>query len=326
MNHTTWIFLLYLSLVLIYGMLFFPILLNNLVWPTWLIAPIMAFGSFVAGCTFLGGGSVAFPALTKLLAIEASEAKLFSLAIQSVGMTAASIYIVVSLRVIPYAFIALYSFGSLFGLLLSLLYISPLIASTDLRVLFSAFLLCFLLVYLVTRQSQHTKTTMHLAYTRTEVGLTLSSGLAGGLISGLIGSGADLIGFCLMALYFRLSIKSATQISVILMAVSSLVGLGIQTTLISPLSPQTLSLWYIAAPVVLFGAPIGAIICKRLSPLTLLTFICIIVACEVASTLYLIPLEMPRLTLYIIGTLFSVFLFMGLRNMSDSKHTKEEKQ
>ncbi len=55
----------------------------------------MTFGSFVAGSTFLGGGAVAFLTLTKMLLVDPVTAKSFSLAIQSVGMTAASIYIFV---------------------------------------------------------------------------------------------------------------------------------------------------------------------------------------------------------------------------------------
>ena len=54
----------------------------------------MVLGSFVAGATPLGGGAVAFPVFTKLFGFEAHSAKVFSLAIQSVGMTFATIFFV----------------------------------------------------------------------------------------------------------------------------------------------------------------------------------------------------------------------------------------
>lgn len=319
-NKTAYIFVIYLFVALVYSAVFFPDIRANLLWPTWLIAPIMAFGSFVAGSTFLGGGSVAFPALTKLLGVNAIDAKLFSLAIQSVGMSAASFYIIGSVRNIPIAFIGLYSLGSLLGLLFSLSHLSHIIAATDLRIIFSAFLLCFLIVYLFTQESRHTNVVLSMSNTCKDLGLTLSCGMVGGIISGLIGSGADLIGFCLMALYFQLNIKRATQISVILMAISSLIGLSIHTTLFSPLSADALSLWYIAAPIVLFGAPFGAIVCKRVSSKVLLTFISIIVVCEVTSTFYLIPLDSSRLVFYFGGGVFLAILLMGLQHLSKNKH------
>ncbi len=60
----------------------------------WPVALTMVFGSLVAGATSEGGGAIAFPIFTKLLQVAPADAKLFSLAIQSIGMTAASLVIV----------------------------------------------------------------------------------------------------------------------------------------------------------------------------------------------------------------------------------------
>lgn len=59
----------------------------------WPITLTMVFGSIIAGGTSLGGGAVAFPVFTKLLQIPPHDAKVFSLAIQAVGMGAASLTI-----------------------------------------------------------------------------------------------------------------------------------------------------------------------------------------------------------------------------------------
>ena len=53
----------------------------------------MVFGSLVGGGTSEGGGAIAFPVFTKLLHIPAAIARNFSLAIQTVGMGAASLSI-----------------------------------------------------------------------------------------------------------------------------------------------------------------------------------------------------------------------------------------
>ncbi|TMP76793.1 sulfite exporter TauE/SafE family protein, partial [Pseudoalteromonas ruthenica] len=47
-----------------------------------------------AGSTPLGGGAVAFPILTKVLAVPAEDAKVFSLFIQSIGMSFATLFFI----------------------------------------------------------------------------------------------------------------------------------------------------------------------------------------------------------------------------------------
>jgi hypothetical protein len=59
----------------------------------WPIALTMAFGSFVAGSTPMGGGTVGFPVLVLLFGQEATMGRDFSFAVQSIGMTSASIFI-----------------------------------------------------------------------------------------------------------------------------------------------------------------------------------------------------------------------------------------
>jgi hypothetical protein len=62
----------------------------------WRVAVTMVFGSLVGGGTSEGGGAIAFPVFTKLLHIAAPIARNFSLAIQTVGMGAASLAILTS--------------------------------------------------------------------------------------------------------------------------------------------------------------------------------------------------------------------------------------
>jgi hypothetical protein len=65
----------------------------------WKVALTMVFGSLVGGGTSEGGGAIAFPIFTKLLHIAPRDARNFSLAIQSVGMGAASLSILYCLRI-----------------------------------------------------------------------------------------------------------------------------------------------------------------------------------------------------------------------------------
>ena len=59
----------------------------------WYYPAIMVVGAFVAGVTPEGGGAVAFPVLNIFLNIDRTMARDFSLMIQSIGMTSASIFI-----------------------------------------------------------------------------------------------------------------------------------------------------------------------------------------------------------------------------------------
>ena len=59
----------------------------------WVMSVTMAFESFIAGSTSEGGGAITFPVMTLLFEIEPAVARDFALMIQSVGMGAATLTI-----------------------------------------------------------------------------------------------------------------------------------------------------------------------------------------------------------------------------------------
>ena len=71
----------------------------------WPIALAMALGSYVAGSTPMGGGTVGFPVLVLGFDMPASLGRDFSFAVQSIGMTSASILILA--RRLPLAWLTL---------------------------------------------------------------------------------------------------------------------------------------------------------------------------------------------------------------------------
>ena len=90
----------------------------------WQVALTMTIGSMIAGATSLGGGAVAFPVFTKVLEIPPADAKAFSLAIQSVGMSAAAIAIIAHKITVDWKIIRWGSVGGLMGIWLGLGYFS----------------------------------------------------------------------------------------------------------------------------------------------------------------------------------------------------------
>ena len=93
------------------------------------------------------------------------------------------------------------------------------------------------------------------------------AGFVGGLLTGLAGSGMDITVFAVHTLYFRVSEKTGTPTSVILMAINTTVGFFFKSFWLGGMQPQAVKFWLVCVPVVTFGAPIGswlASYCHRL--------------------------------------------------------------
>ena len=301
---------------------------------TWPIIPTMALGSFVAGSTFLGGGAVAFPVMTKLLAIDPELAKQFSLAIQCVGMSSASMLIIAFGRALPYRAILIAIAFAAFGSVISLTWLDKLFNSADLKIGFSLFILCFLLVSYLAKSSRfdHLPT----AFDRTP-GLTMwvllaAGSFLGGCVSGLLGSGADLFSFCVLFLVWRVPFKKAIQCSVIVMAGCSLIAFSFLHFTERLISTNTLSynsetdlqaLWLLAAPVVLIGAPAGVLFCRLIAEKTLARFIFIIAGIELLSTVVLVEIVPHKIPIYFAVAGFVILFLLAIHRYGLKVTTKD---
>lgn len=246
------------------------------------IALTMVFGSMVAGGTALGGGSVAFPVLTKILNIIPFEAKVFSLAIQSFGMTAASATIICR-RIAFYPRMVLLALtGALPGVIISLTWISDLIPRLATKSIFSLLLLAFAIVSIKTHveASKGGKSDESMNY------MIPIIGFIGGIVSGLLGSGADIFVFSLLVLFYRLDIKMATATSVIVMAVVSVFATFYNAVVLETITPKIQQYVHAAAPIVIVGAPLGAWICSRLSNIQILFVLLFLISLEISFTTY----------------------------------------
>src|ERR1700761_5114840 len=108
----------------------------------WRVAVTMVFGSLVGGGTSEGGGAVAFPVFTKVLHIAAPKARLFTYAIQSVGMSAASLTILYLRVPIERRLLLLAAPAGTIGVILSATEIAPSVNSSVVRVFFTVALSC----------------------------------------------------------------------------------------------------------------------------------------------------------------------------------------
>ncbi|MFU2508769.1 sulfite exporter TauE/SafE family protein [Pseudoalteromonas sp. ASV78] len=254
------------------------------------IALTMALGSFVAGGTALGGGAVAFPVMTKVLGIEPSTAKVFSLAIQSFGMTAATITIICR-RIPVYTNVILMALPmSALGVALSLLYIAPFSPRLVVKSIFSFLLLCFALTLLLRwwRKAHHLPSR---EFIKPALPRFMLVAFVGGILSGLVGSGADIALFALLVIAYNADIKKATATSVIVMAFTSLVGSAINAWYLQQITPEIESYLLAAIPVVVIGAPLGAYVCAKIKVGQLVSFLLCLIALEVGFTCYELYLQ-----------------------------------
>lgn len=309
----------YVLVASVYIWHFGPSYLSYYTFPEIFIAPIMAVGSFVAGSTFLGGGAVAFPAMTKILVTSPIVAKHFSLIIQSVGMTSASVLILSRISPFPYR-LFLYYLPSVFsGSTLSLFYLDHRVGGEEIKVGFTLFVLCFYCVFLLTRNVEQGKSSTELPEYKGSAVLVVA-GFVGGIISGLIGSGADLVLFCVLSFYFKLSLKRATLLSVVCMAATSLYSSAV-LMYTGALSEYAVALWVVAAPVVLVGAPIGAWVCLKIKEVHLFWFVSFLVFLEVFTSLLLNTFNLASLKYYIILVACLVVSFQVLFRLSREQRT-----
>jgi uncharacterized membrane protein YfcA len=228
---------------------------------------------------------------TKVLAIAPADARLFSLAIQSVGMTAASVTIFAMRRQLDVGALIRTGLGGAAGVLVGLWLVAPFVPPQTVRVLFTMLQCSFAVTLLMANrrgQQQARGTAAELQDFRA-TWILLLVGFFGGLVSSLFGNGLDLVTFSVLVLLFRVDERVATPTTVVLMASNSLVGFA-ACVATSQFTPTLQAYWIAAIPIVVVGAPLGAILCRLLARRAIVRALVLLIGIEVATTLWLIPM------------------------------------
>ena len=280
----------------------------------WRAALTMVFGSFVAGSTPQGGGAVAFPVFTKVLAIPSQVARSFSLVIQATGMVMASISILLAGRRVDWKALGLAVYGGSFGFLAGLFALgdpsTPFwdsrLDSAYVKVSFTVLIFAVALIVRICA-TQTSKYEIVEDWSNRSVALMLGFSFLGGIFSSLAGSGTDVLLFVFLVLVAQVSPKVAIPTSIIAMASVSVIGLGILGLWHGQLDiglsgdevvsvggeafgPEAASrfdlfgIWLAAAPIVVWGAPLGAWLAARVAERTVIRFVAAMALLEVATT------------------------------------------
>jgi uncharacterized membrane protein YfcA len=258
----------------------------------WKVALTMVFGSIVGGGTSEGGGAIAFPIFTKLLHIAPYDARNFSLAIQSVGMGAASLSILwmrvpIEKRALLYAGVPGIA-GVIFGAYFVAPFVPPVIVRTSFTVLVTSLGVALLLVNRERGAGRNQGLTW---FGGKERMIMMSAGFLGGIVSALVGTGENSVAFMVMVLLFRINEKIVTPTTVILMTMVTIPGFLIHLFWLKDFSPAVMGYWLAAVPVVAVGAPLGALICTHMSRRAIVNLLLFLIALEFVSTLLLVPIS-----------------------------------
>jgi uncharacterized membrane protein YfcA len=258
----------------------------------WPIAFSMAGGSFVAGSSPVAGGTIGFPVLVYLFNHPAKLGRNFSLAIQSIGMVSASIYILTRGRRLEWRLLRFAILGSALATPIGVFWIAPHLADVWIKLLFSVVYASFGLLHLFRLRT----ITANEGPSRTRFAadpiIGVAVGALGGLLSAIIGVGADILLYGTLVLLYHADVKVAIPTAVVLMAFTSVVGAAcaILATLGSPgAGPSMIDVfpyWLAAAPVVAIGGPLGSLVSRFVSRRAILAVVAVLCLVQYAWTCY----------------------------------------
>lgn len=237
----------------------------------WPIAVAMSFGSYIAGSTPMGGGTVGFPVLVLIFDMAGSLGRNFGLAIQSIGMVSASIYILSLRQPIDKGLLRPALLGSLIGTPLGAALIAPLVPDIWIKLTFAIVWASFGIMHIVKMKDILAASGESDKWRDKDHSTGLSIGIIGGVVASITGVGIDMIIYAVLVLLYRADLKIAIPTSVILMAFTSVIGISTNGILsvINPdvyrIDPEVFYNWMAAAPVVALGAPFGAFIVSLIS-------------------------------------------------------------
>ncbi|MBU6297060.1 MAG: sulfite exporter TauE/SafE family protein [Alphaproteobacteria bacterium] len=284
----------------------------------WYYPAVMVLGAFVAGLTPQGGGAVAFPALSVFLHIDRVLARDFSMMIQSIGMTSASIFILTHKDTVlkDYKPLLIFVPVCFAGFLLGMLTLQAMPVYL-IQALFVSLTATFVVAYYFHehRGTEH-RLVVPRAWDAAYLGITL---FLGGMITSLFGTGADILLYTLLITHFGMKEKSATYVSIVLQAAVSILGFTYRGFVDHGLSHYQIETWLCAYPVALFMAPFGAYVLSRLHVDWMLIAIVVLNIFQLLYFNLSRPAYEKTLASGVFCLFFSAAFYLLLRHMSARK-------
>lgn len=287
----------------------------------WKSALTMVFGSFIAGATSEGGGAVAFPVFTLILQLPSAVARNFSFAIQSIGMTAATLLIFSMKIPIDKKAIKLTTLSGIPGLFFGMYCVAPFISSGFTKLFFVSLWLSFAMVlFIVNKKSERNLKSGLGTLFNNDIFLILSFGFIGGVITSIFGDGINIFTFCLFTLFYNVNEKIATPTSVVIMTIHTIIGFLSHVFIFQDFSKEAFNYWICAVPVAVIMAPLGAFIISFLTRKFVLNFFYIVSFIQYIGAVFVLKPEWPKLILSFVILLTGFMLFKILNTQGYRKN------
>lgn len=197
------------------------------------------------------------------------------------------------------------SLGGIPGIISSV-YLSPIIPANIIKISFSMIISSFALIFLVLNKTKDNCNYNLINLINRNIQqkiIFLIVGFVGGVISGLVGSGIEILIFAAMILLFNICEKTSTATFIVLMVFNSLVEFLVHKLLIGDFIAPVSDYWLATVPVVVIGAPLAAIICSYLNKKKILRTLGFLILINFLSSVLFIPL-----TISVVTTVAIVFL------------------
>ena len=284
------LYFIFLGLVLISWLLYVrEINLPALYARRWPSALTMIFGSFIAGSSPEGSAAVSYPIFTLLLNIPPPVARNFSFAIQSIGMTCATL-LILGLRIkVEWNYIKFVTLGGVFGLVFGTYKIVPLVSPVMAKLFFVSLWLSFGIALWIENSRPARQVFDEIVnFKATDKQRLILFGFIGGIISSLFGTGINIFTYCIMTIYYGVSEKVATPSSVIIMTIETLLGFFIHAQVVKDFQPAAFEMWIACVPLVAFFAPLGAFVVSKLPRKRIAQFLYLILIIQFFGAIWVI--------------------------------------
>ncbi len=280
----------------------------------WAATLTMIFGSFIAGASPEGSAAISYPVFTLLLKIPPPVARNFSFAIQSIGMTSASL-LILGLRVrVDWNYVRYVTIGGVFGLIFGTYYVVPLISPVMAKLFFVSLWLSFgITLWRENGRPQRAVVEAITPFLPADQRWLILFGLVGGIISSIFGTGINIFTFCLVTIYYRLNEKVATPSSVLIMTIETLLGFFLHAGVLHDFNQESFELWLACVPVVVFFAPLGAFVISKLPREAIARLLYVILLVQFVGALVVIRPSLPQLLLCAVtlGGGLGIFAFLA---------------
>ena len=266
-----------------------------------------------------GGGAVAFPVMTLAFGIAPAVARDFSLMIQSCGMTAAAFTIFWMRVQLEWHSIIFCSTGGLIGMVLGLEFIDPNLTPPQKKMGFVCVWFSFAFaLFLLNRYQKRTTYKTIPDFKLWKMSVLILTGFIGGIFSAVAGSGVDICSFSILTLLFRVSEKTATPTSVVLMAGNTVVGFYWRQVIQQDVSAEAYYYLAVCVPIVVLGAPLGSVIGSHFHRQVLAGLIYVLDTVALVSAYAIVPLTKALIGASV-GIIAFGFVFFGLITYAGQK-------